>query len=180
MGSAPRFVEILRVLSRHEVEHILVGGMAAILEGAPVSTFDMDIVFLRTDENLRRLLAALLELDARYLDPAGRHIVPDAGKLASLRMHRLVTSWGPLDVLETIGKGLSYADLAGDTRVSDLEGASVRILGLETIIRSKEQANRDKDRATLPILRRTLRLKQEAATERADPIRDGDLTETDS
>src|SRR5947199_224269 len=122
MDSAPRFVEILKVLSRHGVELILVGGIAAVLEGAAISTFDMDIVFLRTDENMRRLLAALLELDARYLDPAGRHIVPDAEKLASLRMHRLITSLGPLDVMETIGKGLSYADLAGDTRVSDLEG----------------------------------------------------------
>jgi len=42
----------------------------------------------------------------------------------------------------------------------------VRVLGLETIILSKEQANRgDKDRATLPILRRTLRLKQEGRGE---------------
>jgi len=161
MDSDPKFVEILKILSRHEVEFILVGGIAAILEGVPISTFDLDVVFLRTDENLQHLLAALLELDARYLDPAGRHIVPDAAKLASLRMHRLVTSLGPLDVMETIGTGLAYADLIDDTRISELGGFSVRVLGLATVIRSKEQANRDKDRATLPILRRTLRLKRE-------------------
>ena len=45
MDSAPSFLEILKVLSRHEAEFILVGGMAAILEGAPVSTFDLDTVF---------------------------------------------------------------------------------------------------------------------------------------
>jgi hypothetical protein len=165
MDSDPKFVEILRVLSRHEVDFILVGGLAAILAGAPISTFDLDVVFLRTDENLTRLLAALVELDARYLDTTGRHIVPDTAKLASLRMHRLVTSLGPLDVMETIGAGLSYADLIADTRVSEVGDLSVRVLGLETIIRSKEQANRDKDRATLPILRRTLRLKREGGTE---------------
>ena len=161
MDSDPKFVEILKILSRHEVEFILVGGIAAILEGVPISTFDIDVVFLRTDENLQHLLAALLELDARYLDPAGRHIVPDAAKLASLRMHRLVTSLGPLDVMETIGTGMAYADLIDDTRMSEIGSFSVRVLGLETVIRSKEQANRDKDRATLPILRRTLRLKRE-------------------
>jgi hypothetical protein len=161
MASTPKFVEILKVLSRHQVEHILVGGMAAILEGAPISTFDLDIVFLPTDENREHLLAALQELEARYLDPAGRHIVPDADKLASFRLHQLITSLGPLDVLATIGNGLSYADLIGDTRISKVGEISVRILGLETIIRSKEQANRDKDRATLPVLRRTLQLRKE-------------------
>jgi hypothetical protein len=160
MESALRFIEILKVLSRHEVEYILVGGVAAILEGAPVSTFDLDVVFLKTAENLERLLPALLELDAVYFDPAGRRFVPDADKLASFRMHRLVTSLGSLDVMETIGAGLSYADLISHTRLSEVEGIQIRILCLETIIRSKEQANRDKDRATLPVLRRTLLLKK--------------------
>jgi hypothetical protein len=101
----------------------------------------------------------------RYLDPAGRHIVPDAEKLATFKTHLLVTSLGALDVMEMIGAGLSYADLIGDTQISDVAGVQVRVLGLETIILSKEQANRDKDRATLPILRRTLRLKQEGRGE---------------
>jgi hypothetical protein len=38
MGSAPRFIEILKVLYRHEVEFILVGGLAAIVQGAPDET----------------------------------------------------------------------------------------------------------------------------------------------
>jgi len=165
MGSAPKFVEILQVLARHEVDFILVGGMAAIIAGAPISTFDLDIVVAKTAENMQRLLPALQEMDARYLDPAGRHIVPDADKLATFKTHLLVTSLGALDVMVTIGAGLSYADLIGDTQVSDVAGVQVRVLGLETVILSKEQANRDKDRATLPILRRTLRLKQEGRGE---------------
>ena len=160
MDSAPEFTEILKVLSRHEVEFILVGGLAAIVQGAPVFTIDLDIVFLKTAENLPRLLAALEEIDARYADPVGRHIAPDADKLASFRMHQLVTSLGPLDVMETIGAGMSYTDLIHNTQVSEVAGANVRVLCLETIILSKEQANRDKDRATLHVLRQTLRLKQ--------------------
>lgn len=165
MGSVPEFTELLKVLSRHEVEFILVGGLAAIVQGAPVFTFDLDIVFLKTPENLPRLLAALQEVDARYLDPAGRHIVPDAEKLASFRMHQLVTSLGSLDVMETIGAGMSYKDLIDDTQISEVAGVKVRVLGLKTIILSKEQANRDKDRATLHVLRRTLQLKNQAAGE---------------
>lgn len=123
------------------------------------------MVILKSEENLTRLLPALMELDARSLDPAGRHLVPDAKKLATFKLHRLVTSSGPLDVMETIGHGLSYADLIGDTRIFETEGLRVRVLGLETIIRSKEQANRDKDRATLHLLRRTLLMKQDPSAE---------------
>src|SRR5436309_12938149 len=160
MAAAPRFAEIVEVLSRHRVELILVGGVAAILEGAPVSTLDLDVVVQPTPEDRQRLLDALEELHARYLDPAGRHVVPDAGKLETLRIHRLVTDFGPLDILDSIGDGLTYKDLTGETSPYELGGMTVRVLNLATIIRSKEAANRDKDRAVLPILRRTLQLKK--------------------
>jgi hypothetical protein len=159
MDAAPRFADILEVLSRHRVEFILVGGVAAILEGAPVSTLDLDIVVKPTREDRKRLLDALEELHARYLDPVGRHIVPDAGKLETLHIHRLVTDLGLLDILDSIGDGLSYKDLAGETSPYELGAITVRVLNLAMIIRSKEAANRDKDRAMLPILRRTLHLK---------------------
>lgn len=160
MSAAPDFLEILRGLLRHEVDFILVGGVAAILEGAPVSTFDLDIVFRPAEDNQQRLLAALRELEARYLDPAGRHIVPDEEKLRDLRLHQLLTRSGPLDVLRTIGHGLGYSDLIEHTREASIEGAPVRVLRLEMIIRSKEEAGRDKDHATLPLLKRTLALRK--------------------
>jgi predicted nucleotidyltransferase len=160
MDVGSRFLEILKVLSRHQVEFILVGGVAAILEGAPVSTLDLDIVVRPTEEARERLLAALLEVNARYLDPAGRHILPDRAKLATLRIHRLVTNFGPLDVLESIGHGLAYSDLVGETQVYEVEGVRIPTLRLETIIRSKEEANREKDRAVLPVLYRALRWKK--------------------
>jgi hypothetical protein len=160
MDSAPRYLDILEVLARHQVDHIVVGGVAAILEGAPVSTFDLDIVPDPASDNRERLLAALRELEARYLDPAGRHLVPDETKLATLRLNRLLTRAGPLDVLAAIGEAMTYALLAGRTHERSVGKLRVRCLDLEAVIESKEQANRDKDRAALPILRRTLELKR--------------------
>jgi hypothetical protein len=161
MDAAPELTDLLKALIFHEVDFILVGGVAAVLHGAPVSTFDLDIVPRKTDENLERLLAALQAIGAWYNDPAGRRIVPDAEKVRTLRVQRLLTDAGPLDVMASIGQGLTYEDLIGKTQVYDVDNLSVRVLDLATIILSKEQANRDKDRATLPILRRTLRLRGE-------------------
>jgi predicted nucleotidyltransferase len=165
MAATLKFGDILQVLSRNGVDFILVGGIAAILEGAPVSTFDLDVVIRRTIENHQKVLDALRELNAHYLDPAGRHIIPDAGKLDTMRLHRLLTDFGPLDVLESIGDGLTYGDLVDHTRSYKVAGFQVLTLNLETIILSKEQAHREKDMMVLPILYRTLKLKRAASSE---------------
>jgi hypothetical protein len=159
MDASLKLFEILEILARHNVDFILVGGIAAILEGAPVSTFDLDIMVRSTTEDRDRLLEVLRELNARYVDPAGRTIFPDRKKMETLRIHRFLTDLGPLDVLETIGHGLAYDDLINETAIYQVGGLPVRTLRLGMIIRSKEEANRDKDQATLPILRRTLKLK---------------------
>ena len=49
------FVAILETLRRHRVQFVLVGGVAAVVEGAPVATFDVDVVHDRTEQNIRRL-----------------------------------------------------------------------------------------------------------------------------
>jgi hypothetical protein len=155
-----RFLGLLRALLRHGVDFFVVGGVAAQLEGAPILTFDLDVLYDKSPENLARLLAALRELKARYRDPAGRHIEPDTEKLAALRLHLLLTELGPLDVLGSIGNGLTYQDLVGRTIQYQLGESQVRVLELAAVIETKEQANRDKDRATLPVLRQTLAMKR--------------------
>src|ERR1700690_3569939 len=56
----------LRLLSENRVDFILVGGLAAVLQGVPVSTFDVDIVHSREASNIQRLLAVLETLDAIF------------------------------------------------------------------------------------------------------------------
>lgn len=152
----PKFKEALEVLARHHVDFIVVGGVAAVLGGAPISTFDLDIVHDRAPPNVTRLLSALTDLDARYRDLTGRDLRPEARGLEGEGHHLLLTRCGPLDVLGRIGVGRGYQDLIGDSVMRPIGDLSVCVLGLEALIRSKVEAGRDKDRAVLPILRRTL------------------------
>ncbi|HWF14692.1 MAG TPA: hypothetical protein VG244_00785 [Acidimicrobiales bacterium] len=58
--------DILAILNRHQVDYIVIGAFAAIAQGAPLeATHDVDVTPRRDSENLRRLSAALTELDAR-------------------------------------------------------------------------------------------------------------------
>lgn len=158
-GSTARFLRLLEVLVRHEVDFIIVGGVAASLEGAPVVTFDLDIVYETSPENIERLLEVLREIHARYRDPAGRQIPPDATRLERNPLNLFTTDLGPLDVLPAISGNLRFQDLIGRSNIHEVNGLEVRVLDLEAVIQAKEYANRDKDRAVLPILRRTLETK---------------------
>ena len=68
MAADPRFAELLRELHDHGVEFVVVGGVAAVLEGAPLSTFDLDIVPRWSPENLDRLALVLNDEFAAAMD----------------------------------------------------------------------------------------------------------------
>ncbi len=159
--SAPaptRFVELLAALAERRVDFVLVGGAAAVLAGAAISTEDLDIVPDLAEANLERLIATLTALDAVYADPSGRTIRPDLEQLRTFRLSLLRTRLGRLDVRREIGAGLDYAALLDRSLAYDLGPVRVRAADLPTLIEAKEAANRDKERAQLPILRETLRL----------------------
>src|SRR5205085_16118 len=134
VDGAVQFLAILSVLARHRVDSVIVGGVAAILEGAPVSTFDLDIVYARVPENNERLAAALGEMNARYKDLAGRRFVPDTSRLGTMNVHLLVTDQGPLDLLVRVRGDLDYAALAARSVQHEVGGLTLHVLALESVI----------------------------------------------
>jgi predicted nucleotidyltransferase len=156
MPADASFDEALEVLERHGVDFIVVGGIAAILQGSPLTTEDVDVVYLGVDENLRRLAAALIDLDATYVDPAGRTIRPDVGRLTAMRVHLLNTRYGRVDLMRTVGNELGYEQLIDRTLALEIGTMTVRVLELEAVIETKVQADRPKDRYQLPFLKQLL------------------------
>lgn len=152
--NATDFSAILAVLARHEVEFIVVGGVCAVLLGAPVATFDVDIVHSRSEQNLARLGGALEELDAHYRDHLPRRAPPARAALATSGHHLLATRYGPWDVSGLIGEDDDYPTLVSKSeRVRIDRDVSIRILDLDTLIEVKQKAGRPKDNYMLEILR---------------------------
>src|SRR6186997_2802829 len=93
--------EILAVLDRHQIQYVLIGGLAAILYGAPHVTTDVDIVPQEDRRNLERLSEALTELNARIRvsgEPEGVPFGHDGASLGRVRIWNLVTDLGNLDI----------------------------------------------------------------------------------
>jgi predicted nucleotidyltransferase len=150
---------MLAVLTEERVEFILVGGVAAVLQGVPVLTQDVDILYRLEETNIDRLASALQRLNAvaRH-DPRGLRF--DKSHLRT-RGHKLsVTDAGPLDILGSINESVIYEDLISKTDEIEVAGVVVRVASLEELLRLKRELGRPKDVAMIPVIEATLREKK--------------------
>ena len=145
----------ITALVRHEVDFVLIGGLANALHGSPAATNDANICPARTPENLSRLSAALVELDAHIRtesEPDGLAFDRAPEFLAVVELLNTTTVAGDLDIsFVPIGTG-GYDDLSERAVEFDIGDVRVRVASLDDIIHSKRTAGRPKDLATLPLL----------------------------
>jgi predicted nucleotidyltransferase len=145
--------QLLRELAAGGVEFIVVGGAAAVIHGAPVTTQDLDIVPNLEGEHEQRLLAVLGKLDSR-LRPVrpDRDIAPGPEHFVNRGQLNLVTSLGPLDVLCKLHDARGYAELLPHSREIVDGDLRVRVIDLETLIEIKRSTGRERDLMVIPLL----------------------------
>jgi hypothetical protein len=159
MASPPQdLTTLLARLAASGVDFLLVGGLAAVAQGAPMATVDVDVVHRRDPDNVERLLPFLASVNARYRGrPPGQVLRPARDALLGEGHHLLTTDLGPLDLLGAIEGGRDYASLLPETVTIDVEGKPVRVVRLETLADLKRGASGPKERLVLALLEDTLR-----------------------
>jgi hypothetical protein len=155
---------ILTALVKRQVEFVVIGAVAAIAQGGPLITQDLDITPAREPGNLDRLARALKDLDARLRlpdDSSGIEFPIEPRFLGSVGSWTLKTPSGDLDLLFVPSGTAGYEDLKRSAASVELWGQEVLVASLADIIRMKEAAGRPKDLGQLPALRQTLELRRE-------------------
>ena len=145
---------ILRVLARHEVRFILIGGLAGSSLGSPTVTLDLDICYERERSNYPRLVGALRELEVSLRGaPADLPFQLDERTIELGDSFTFNTPFGPFDCLGTPSGTSGYADLQKSATELTID-ADTRVLvcSLDDLMRMKRAANRPKDRIELEIL----------------------------
>ena len=135
--------ELAAALSRHGASYLFLGKSGAILLGFPDTTQDADLFLKKSPENGRAVLASLLGMGFP-LEESQRAEILRCKDFVQIRT-------GPFDV------DLVFAP-DGIESFEEAERRSVKVRGMavchpDDIIRSKEAANRPKDRESLPRLR---------------------------
>ena len=140
------FMAVLRALHEHEVEYILVGGMAVIFHGVSRITKDLDLFAKRNPGNLEKLKHAL---QAVFDDESIAGITN-----AELVDYPLIRYGTPhdyyIDIIDRIGEAFRYDDI--EYEIIESQGIPVRVATLETLIKMKNGTLRIKDRADAMLL----------------------------
>ena len=138
-------LQVLKALEQTRLEALVVGSVAAVLQGSPVTTQDLDLLVRDTPGNRQKIIQLGHCLGARPRE------------VSSLtNILRIDAAAAPVDLLS--GE-LSFESLRSRSVAIDLGGHTATVASLEDIIASKEAAARPKDQAQLPILRDTLRVR---------------------
>ncbi|MGD9854221.1 MAG: nucleotidyltransferase [Planctomycetaceae bacterium] len=144
------FPEILRLLRNAGVDFVLIGGGAALAHGSAYVTYDVDVVYRRSPENLECLVAALKPHNP-YLRgaPPGLPFRWDAETIGHGLNFTLTTDLGDLDLLGYVTGGGTYEDLVDRSIEIEAFGVHFLCVDLPKLIDLKRAAGRSKDLAIL-------------------------------
>ena len=150
--SEKTLVALARALRAAKLEAIVIGNCASMLNGAPVTTQDIDLLIRDTRMNRRKL--------ARFADEIGGSVpmpVPELSKVEWIEGRLAV----PVEIhYDRISGGLTFSSVRSRAEIVVVGDEKLRVAALVDVIRSKKAAGRPKDRAVLPILRDTLAVKK--------------------
>ena len=148
MDAAPLLIRVAQLLHRHKLDAILIGNAAAALQGAPVTTVDIDFLFRATPAGLKKLKALARSLDAYILRP----YYPVSG------LYRIARDEDglQLDFMTVIDGIRSFEGLRKRAKTIRIDDAELNVAALSDIIKSKRAAGRARDLAVLDVLEKTL------------------------
>ena len=155
MDAKPILVSVARALREQGLEAVLIGNSAAAIQGAPVTTMDIDFMIRKTPANIGKLKRLAASLGAVMFTP----FYPVSGLFRLSRDEDALQ----LDFMTTIHGVRSFNSLRSRAIEVDLDGEKIWVAGLVDIISSKRAADRPRDRAVLDVLEASLKKKAKEA-----------------
>jgi len=152
MNALNYLIELARLFAEIQLDAVMIGNAAAFINGAPVTTMDVDFMLKKTDENYRKLAALAQRMNCKFVEvklTGENYMYQLEHRTEPLRVDFLFVAAG-IESFETLKeRGTNY--LFGEH--------PLRIASLEDVVKSKRTAGRLKDLAVIPILELTLKEK---------------------
>jgi hypothetical protein len=150
MDAKSILIEVAEAFAHAKLEAVMIGNAAAAIQGAPVTTMDIDFCIRETDETVPKLSIVASQLDAELINYGSFFQIQAPEKELFL------------DFICNVMGVKSFDDLMERSSKTSFDGCfNLNIASLEDIIKSKKLVGKDKDLAVLPILELTLKVKNE-------------------
>lgn len=140
------FLDFLKLLDKHKVDYLLVGGYAVILHGYARSTGDLDLWIKQTPENYTNLKKAYTDFGAPIFS------------IEDFESEKFDV-WGigveprKIEILTKVS-GLNFVESIKNCRWLELENLSVPYIDFEDLIKNKLATGRYKDLADIEQLKK--------------------------
>jgi hypothetical protein len=141
---SPDFIDFIKLLNKHNVKYLVVGGYAVGLHGYPRYTGDLDIWIEISDDNAEKMMLVMLEFGIN---------IPDLTKKDFLRENPLSgVHFGrePLriDILNSID-GVVFKDCYPNKQSLIFEGTPIYYIHFDDLKKNKLSSGRTKDKADI-------------------------------
>lgn len=144
-------LRVCSLLNAEAAKYLIVGGQALLLHGIVRNTEDVDILIESSEDNCKRVLAALAKME----DGAAKELTP-----RDLQNNVVVKIADEVEVdVSTRAWKVSYDEAAPSACEVEIDGVRVPYLGIRSLIASKE-TYREKDQLDLAQLRALEQRKQ--------------------
>jgi hypothetical protein len=164
------FDKLLRHLTQEGVEFLLIGANAAIAQGVPIGTLDLDLCYRHTKINCTRLATVLRAYHPRLRGaPDGLPFRCDGPTLFAGSNFTFATDVGDVDIFGHVTGVGGYDGIAKHALTIEFLGFPVLVMSLEDLAKSKKAAGRPKDKFHLTHIEATLRLRKKRRSSGSEP-----------
>jgi len=148
------FEPAIKALTAKEVDFVIVGEIAVLFYSSGfVTTGRLDFCYLRTTENLKKIVAAFASFNPRLRGfPEDLPFIWDERTLQNGTNFMLVTTIGDIDMLGEVAGVGDFEAVKKESSLTRLYDCEVRVLNFESLIKAKRAAGRTKDLLVLPEL----------------------------
>lgn len=155
------YLAIFKKLNEKGIRYIVVGGIAVNLYGIPRMTYDVDLILDLEDENIKEFLQLLKgwgfkpKVPVDIMDFAKKEIRESWIKNKNMKAFNLVnTEWAISEIDIVIDSPVDYKK--GHKRIKHimLHDVSIPVISIDDLIKMKEKADRQQDRADVRYLRK--------------------------
>ena len=140
------FEEILKALVGAKIRFVVIGGVAATIQGSARFTNDIDLCYDTADDNVARLVNLLRDWNAylRGVEP-GLPFILDEKAFRITPVMTLTTQMGAIDILNLVPGVGNYTDALKASERVKVGEVEFRSLTLDALIASKRAVKRPKD-----------------------------------
>ncbi len=159
------YLELFATLNRHNVDYVLIGGLAVALHGVERNTMDIDVCVVVTPDNLKRLIDAAKELRLSPMLPVPMDALADIPTLQNWHTERNLQAFSlrspdaagvTLDVL--LFPPVAPVSMYERALKLDVAGTTVNLATIDDLIALKQSVGRPIDLADVEHLQQIQRL----------------------